>query len=127
MAPARAAYGFCGTYRLHKTDEFSSVFAFKRTLRGRFYMLHYRPNGRETARLGVAVAKKLVKRASGRNLLKRIAREVFRLQRAGLPAYDVVVRVRVSVAEASRAELHRDLQRLLSRLSSLPEGAGITA
>jgi putative membrane protein insertion efficiency factor/ribonuclease P protein component len=78
---------------LHKTDEYSSVFAFRRALRGRFYMVHYRPNGLDTARLGVVVAKKLAKRANVRNLVKRIAREIFRRQRAALPAMDLVVRL----------------------------------
>ena len=63
IEPPGADQGFRGAHRLHKTDEFSSVFAFRRALRGRYYMLHYRPNGLDTARLGVVVAKKLAKRA----------------------------------------------------------------
>ncbi|MDR0703147.1 MAG: ribonuclease P protein component [Azoarcus sp.] len=120
MVTARAGSGFRRAHRLHKTDEFSSVFAFKRVLRGRFYVLHYRPNGLESARLGLAVAKKLVKHASGRNLLKRIAREIFRLQRKNLPACDLIVRVHAPTAKASRAELHQDLRQLLGRLPAVP-------
>jgi ribonuclease P protein component len=116
MVSAHAGHGFRRAHRLYKTDEFSSVFAFKRVLRGRFYVLHYRPNGLDTARLGLAVAKKMLKRASGRNLLKRIAREAFRLQRENLPACDLVVRVHAPTDKASRAALHQDLRQLLSRL-----------
>ncbi|MDR1063215.1 MAG: ribonuclease P protein component [Azoarcus sp.] len=126
MAAARAGHGFRHAHKLHGTDEFSSVFAFRRVLRGRFYVLHYRPNGLETARLGLAVAKKIVRRASGRNLLKRIAREVFRLQREDLPACDLIVRVHAPTTSASRAELHQDLRQLLSRLPSLPRGIAIS-
>ncbi|KAI5915546.1 ribonuclease P protein component [Thauera sp. 2A1] len=114
--PASADQGFRSAHRLHKTDEYSSVFAFRRALRGRYFMLHYRPNGLDTARLGVVVAKKLAKRANVRNLVKRIARELFRRQRTSLPMHDLVVRLHAPVAKATRAELNHDLLGLLHRL-----------
>ena len=79
-------------------------------------MLHYRPNGLDTARLGVVVAKKLAKRANTRNLVKRIARECFRRNRVVLPAVDMVVRLHAPVASATRAELNQDLLALFQRL-----------
>lgn len=85
-------------------------------MRGRFYMLHYRPNGLDTARMGVVVAKKLAKRANVRNLVKRIAREIFRRQRTSIPACDLILRLHAPVAKATRAELNLDVQQLLSRL-----------
>jgi len=114
--PPGADQGFRSAHRLHKTDEYSSVFAFRRALRGRFYMLHYRPNGLDTARLGVVVAKKLAKRANTRNLVKRIAREIFRRNRESLPAVDMVVRLHAPVAKATRAEMNQDLLALLQKL-----------
>jgi ribonuclease P protein component len=116
VLPGQPDQSFCRTCRLLKTDEFSSVFAFRRSFRGRFYTLYYRPNELDTARLGVTVAKKLVKRASGRNLIKRIAREVFRRQRENLPACDLIVRLHAPTGTASRAELNVDIKQLLSRL-----------
>jgi ribonuclease P protein component len=114
--PTSADQGFRSAHRLHKTDEYSSVFAFRKALRGRFYILHYRPNGLDTARLGVVVAKKLAKRANTRNLVKRIAREIFRRHRESLPAVDMVVRLHAPVAKATRAEMNQDLHALLQRL-----------
>ena len=114
--PTGADQGFRSAHRLHKTDEYSSVFAFRRALRGRFYILHYRPNGLDTARLGVVVAKKLAKHANTRNLVKRIARELFRRHREALPALDMVVRLQAPVAKATRAELNQDLLDLLHKL-----------
>jgi ribonuclease P protein component len=116
IEPSGADQGFRSAHRLHKTDEFSSVFAFRRALRGRYYMLHFRPNDLDTARLGVVVAKKLARRANVRNLMKRIAREMFRRHRAGLPSMDLVVRLHAPVAGATRAELNADLLQLLNRL-----------
>jgi ribonuclease P protein component len=116
MSPTGRGQGFCRAYRLLKTDEFSSVFAFRRSLRGRFYTLYYRPNELDTARMGVTVAKKLVKRANGRNLIKRIAREVFRRQRENLPSCDLIIRLHAPVGTARRMELNTDVRQLLGRL-----------
>jgi ribonuclease P protein component len=107
---------FRSAHRLRKTDEYSSVFAFRRALKGRWFIVHYRPNGSDTARLGVVVAKKLARRANLRNLLKRIARENFRLARTQLPALDMVVRLHAKADDATRAMLHEDMKRLFARL-----------
>lgn len=111
-----AGQAFPGVCRLRKTDEYSSVFAFRRALKGRFLMLHYRPNGTAGARLGVVVAKKLAKRANVRNLVKRIVREQFRKHRAALPAVDIVMRLHAPVDAATRRMLNDDVVRLLERL-----------
>ena len=123
MATEQPVQGFCRAYRLLKTDEFSSVFAYRRSLRGRFYTLYYRPNELDTARLGVTVAKKLVKRANGRNLIKRITREVFRRQRENLPSCDLVIRLHAPAGAARRAELNMDVRQLLGRIPGRREGA----
>lgn len=107
---------FRDAHRLSKTDEYSSVFAFRRALKGRWFIIHYRPNGLDTARLGVVVAKKLARRASLRNLLKRIVRENFRKTRQALPAHDLVVRLHAKADAATRAMLNEDVGRLLARL-----------
>jgi ribonuclease P protein component len=107
---------FLDAYRLRKTDEYSSVFSFRRVLRGRFLNVHYQPNSRSTARVGVVVAKKLARRAVLRNLVKRICREVFRTRREALPRLDLVIRLSAPAAGASRAELREDLVALLGRL-----------
>ena len=103
-------------YRLRKTDEYSSVFAFRRAVKGQYLIVHYRPNQFDTARMGVVVAKKLARRATQRNLVKRIVREGFRLQRAALPRLDLVVRLHRPIDDATRAGMHGDLTALLQRL-----------
>lgn len=105
-----------GAYRLKKTDEYSSVFAFRRSLKGRWLVVHYRPNTLNTARLGVVVAKRFAKRANERNLVKRIVREQFRRNRASLPALDLVVRLNAPIARATRAMINLDMAQLLQRL-----------
>lgn len=107
---------FLDAYRLRKTDDYSSVFAFRRAVRGRFLTVHFRPNGLATARMGVVVAKKLARRAVLRNLVKRISREVFRMSRGGLPCLDLVIRLSAPALGASRIQLREDLLALLGRL-----------
>ena len=55
------------------------------------FVLYLRPNPLGHARLGVVVAKRLAPRAVTRNLIKRVAREVFR--KSSLGAVDCIVRL----------------------------------
>ena len=116
IRPPGADQRFIGAYRLQKTDEFSSVFAFRRAVKGRLLIVHYRPNELDTARLGVVVAKRFAKRAHQRNLVKRIVREQFRRRRATLPALDLIVRLNAPIAGATRAMINDDVTQLFDRL-----------
>ncbi|MBU1362740.1 MAG: ribonuclease P protein component [Gammaproteobacteria bacterium] len=109
---------FARRYRLTKTDEFSSVFGFRKAIRGKLLMLHYqpRPEGNSEARLGLVVAKKLLKRAVDRNKVKRVVREQFRLRLAGLPAVDLVIRLAVKPAPLDGKLLAEDFLALLNKL-----------
>ena len=115
-SPSGVDERFLSAYRLRKTDEYSSVFAFRRAIKGRYFIIHYRPNELATARLGVVVAKKQAKQANVRNLLKRLVREHFRKCRVQLPHRDLIVRVHAPVGKATRAMLHEDIIQLFSRL-----------
>jgi ribonuclease P protein component len=101
--------------RVRKTDEYSSVFAFRRSIRGRYFVLHYRP-GNGLARLGLVVARKLARHAVTRNRLKRLAREHFRHIRAGLPAHDMALRLAQKTDGATREQLREDIASLFARL-----------
>jgi ribonuclease P protein component len=109
---------FARRYRLTKTDEFSSVFGFRRAIRGKLLMLHYqpRPDGLNDARLGVVVGKKLLKRAVDRNRVKRIVREQFRRERPQLPPCDLIVRLAVKPAPLDGKLVAGDFLALLEKL-----------
>lgn len=118
--------GFRNEHRLHTPADFSTVFTVRRVLRGELFNLHYAAKGAETAsgpvgaRLGLVIAKKLAQRAVQRNLLKRLARETFRLVRQGLPPYDLVLRLAKPPGRAldrtARTNWRADIERLFSRL-----------
>lgn len=108
-------------YRLVKTDEYSSVFGFRRVLKSRHFLLHYRPrNAGETfgARLGLVVAKRFVRRSIDRNLVRRLARENFRLLRARLKSCDFVLRVAAKPQVIDRRAIGQEIRGLLSKMTS---------
>jgi len=80
------------------------------------------PNELGEPRLGLAIAKKHVRHAVGRNRIKRQARECFRLNQTNLPAVDLIVLAKKPAASASparlRASIERHLQRITKRCSS---------
>ncbi|MBL8396890.1 MAG: ribonuclease P protein component [Candidatus Accumulibacter sp.] len=112
--------GFPKRYRLVRTDEYSSVFGFRRALKSRHFLLHYRPRGSEEARearLGLVVAKRFVRRAVDRNLLRRLGREGFRLLRPRLQACDFVLRVACKPTVIDRRLMAEEIRKLLSKMT----------
>jgi ribonuclease P protein component len=109
---------FARRYRLTRTDEFSSVFGFRKAIRGTWLMLHYQPRPEDIAdaRLGLVIGKKLLKRAVDRNRLKRVLRERFRQRRIGLPAFDLIVRLAAKPKPLDVKALSEDFSHLLDRL-----------
>jgi ribonuclease P protein component len=112
---------FTRQYRLTQTDEYSSVFGFRQVLHGKFFLLHYgecRP-AKTSARFGLVIGKKFLRRAVGRNCVKRIAREAFRQMRSQLPARDLVLRLRMKMQKPNRQarlEIAAEIRRLLAKL-----------
>ena len=90
--PLRAQAAFPKAARLLKTDEFSSVFRLRPWRRTAHFVVYGRPTGNE-ARLGLVIGKKYAPRAVTRNLVRRLAREAFRLRRAEFGGWDVLLRL----------------------------------
>lgn len=78
------------------------------------------------ARLGLAVSRKVSRRAVRRNRIKRLARDSFRRHRQGLPAVDVLLIARPSADACDNAGLHAELELLWQRIAALksPGSAG---
>ena len=104
-----AKYGFPANMRLHKTDEFSSVFNFRCSVSGTFLQVLAKPNNLANPRLGVIVSRKISKRAVDRNYIKRALREYFRLNQQECGNLDVVVRVRKLFNATLLADIHHEL------------------
>ena len=79
--------------KLIKTDEFSSVFNFRKRIATDYLALHYQANQLQRTRLGLVVGKKTAKLAASRNYMRRVLRELFRLQQHEILAADIILRV----------------------------------
>ena len=101
-----------------KTDDFSSVFGFRRAIRGTLFMLHYQPRAENVsdARLGLVIGKKYIRRAVGRNLVKRLTREFFRLNHPRLIGYDLVIRMLKKPEILDRQAITAEIKHLFGRL-----------
>ncbi len=91
---------------------------FERARKGRerhtdaFFVVQCADNGGATARLGMAVGARAVGNAVGRNRLRRLIRESFRMHRHTLPALDVFVTARPAARAAGNREIFGSLERL---------------
>ena len=138
--------------RLTKTGEFSSVFSFKKSIKGKFLSLYYlfdksaesnksaksATNFHEkfqnfsensenliSARLGIVVAKKMLKKAVDRNRCKRILRDIFRRHRFDLTNFaqvDIILRLNYkNITQLANYNelLRQDFLYLCNRLKNL--------
>lgn len=110
------SFRFLREDRLLEQNEFKAVFKDGNRAGGKHLSLVYKPNGRGTPRLGLAVAKRFVKTAVKRNLIKRQVRESFRLNKSKIGGFDIVLLVRPSVAKADRREIRETIDRLWRKM-----------
>jgi len=80
------------------------------------------PNQKPFARLGLAIARKHIKKAVGRNRIKRLARESFRQNQHLLAGFDIVVTLRRDASrldnETIRQSFIKHWQRLVTNRST---------
>lgn len=106
--------------RLLLPREFDGVFQSGRRERGRFFVCVVAAGTMSQARIGFAVGKKHLPNAHDRNLVKRIARESFRVRRARMPLVDLVLSPGRDVGKGDRHTLRRDLDALFDRVIASP-------
>jgi len=92
-----ATFCFRRAQRLLNTADFSATLKARIVLRGRYFVIHARPNEMRIWRLGLLIPKRYATRSVERNLVKRLWRENFRknvvLASVDLNGYDLVVRM----------------------------------
>ncbi len=111
------------TYRLVKeakmikTDDFSSVFNFRKRISTDHLVLHYQPNQLKHPRLGLVVGKKTAKLAVSRNYMRRVLRELFRLQQHDIPHADIILRVQKKFNKADFQGIKQEFTGLMVKLN----------
>lgn len=111
------AYNYPKSARLINSADFSHVFD-KQVARSvdDVFILIAAPSVANRPRIGLAIAKKRVKRAVDRNKLKRIIRESWRLNCQNYDDLDVVVMIKPGAHKHENAVLHDKLCRHWARL-----------
>ena len=114
MAGKAGRAPFPRTARLTKPTDFNSVFKQNAASNDAYFRIIARPASTPESRIGLAVSRKVDRRAVGRNRIKRVARESFRHWRAanaasGGPALDIVLLARPAAATADRQRLFTSL------------------
>lgn len=108
--------GFPRHVRLTAAKEYKKVFAEGRRVTSAGLVMLYRENGRDDARLGLAISKKHVKYAVHRNTVKRQVREFFRRHQGEVGGLDIVVLSRAALGRADKPEVGRQLGQLWRKL-----------
>ena len=111
------------SFRFPRTNRLLSGAAFKRVFQApikssdAYFTVLARTAACDTpARMGLAIARKQLKRAVDRNRIKRLVRETFRMQ-APVPL-DYVVMTRNTVRKLTNAELQASLIRHFQRIAA---------
>jgi ribonuclease P protein component len=108
--------------RLKKPAEYKKVFANPVKSSDTYFTLLATKNDFDHPRLGLAIAKKNIKKAVHRNMIKRTVRENFRIKQQNLGGIDIVVLARREAIDAPADLLRKSLEkhwlRLVSRCAS---------
>jgi ribonuclease P protein component len=111
--------------RVRRPQDFRRAFDRRRSASDDLLVVYAVENGLPHARLGISVGKKKVRKASARNRIKRLTREVFRLAKPELPTgvdYIVVPRGTPWTFERLRVALPTLARAAAARLGRRPDG-----
>jgi len=103
--------------KLIKTDEFSSVFNFRKRISAKFLAVHYQPNIAAHPRMGLVVGKKIAKLAVHRNYMRRVLREFFRVQQHDINPVDLVVRVQKKFEKEDFIQIKQEFETLIAKIN----------
>lgn len=109
-------FGFTSRLKIKKTDDFSSVFNFRKRISGQFLVIHYMPNTLEHARVGLIVGKKTARRSVDRNYMKRVLRELFRHEQSALGGVDILVRPQKPYTHENFVQIKAEFLQLINKL-----------
>jgi ribonuclease P protein component len=102
--------------RLRRPGDFAALRTSSGRAGGRCFHMRFRENELGHARLGLAISKRVSKRAVERNRIKRLLRESFRRVRHQLPAVDMMVMAREQAAGVPGPQLLTELDGLWKKL-----------
>ncbi len=102
--------------KLIKTDDFSSVFNLRKRIAAPYLVMRFKPSPLNRPRLGLIVAKRTAKLAVKRNYMRRVLRELFRLNQHDLPSVDLVIQVQKTFEKADFNMIKQEFEQLILKL-----------
>ena len=110
--------------RLLRPADFAALRGVSQRIATRAFVAEYRHTTLAGVRLGMAVSRRVSKRAVERNRIRRQIRESFRLHRAHLPNVDVLLIARGQAATQVNSALRLDLETIWRTLMALKQTVG---
>ncbi|MBK6658563.1 MAG: ribonuclease P protein component [Proteobacteria bacterium] len=104
--------------RLRASADFTALLEAGHRYNDAWFVIYYRANAVDGARLGLAVSKRVARKATRRNQLKRLIRETFRGVSRGLPSLDIFVLLKPLAATVDCEDLRGSVARAFSRLNA---------
>ena len=104
--------------KMLKTDDFSSVFNLRKRIASQHLVVRYKPNEHNRPRLGLIVGKKTAKLAVWRNYMKRVLRELFRLNQYRLPMLDLVIQVQKPFEKTEFMQIKQEFEQLMHKIEA---------
>jgi ribonuclease P protein component len=104
--------------RLLNKAEFGRVFDAPAKIYAKYFLAIVRVNEQPVTRLGMIISKRKIAKSVGRNRVRRLIRESFRLRRSRLPAVDLIVLPKPETAGLSNQVLYQDLEKLWQKLTA---------
>jgi ribonuclease P protein component len=111
-------FNFSRQAKIVKTDDFSSVFNLRKRIASQHLMMRYRFNEANMPRLGLIVSKKTAKLAVQRNYMRRVLRELFRLNQHNFLVIDLVIQVQKPFNKPEFMLIKQEFETLLLKLST---------
>lgn len=101
---------------LRNTKEFHRVYKRGKSVVNRFVVMYWLPNKLGVNRIGISVSKK-VGNAVTRNRVKRLIREVYRVNGEGIrQGYDIVFVARVRTNQATYQDIKRAMKTVMKKI-----------
>ena len=108
--------------KLKKRSDFDRAFKQGKSVGGRTIVLYFPPNQSGFPRAGFIASKKVSRKAVERNRAKRLMREVFRLNKHRLKAFDIVFIAKASIVGVKFQDVERDFLSLAEKAGILQGG-----
>jgi ribonuclease P protein component len=109
------AYPRCS--RLIAAQDFAAALKSRWRTSATWFSAHIVRSAGDTARLGLAITKRVAPRAVDRNRIKRLVRESFRRHKSALGSVDVVIRLRRLPGPAEWDEAKAEIRLLIDRIA----------